>query len=86
VWRPKQQSRYIPPVIENDIDDSAFDFKQYGQCVVRPHPKPHSTSWTEHYDQPREDIIMFDSALHGEELTKDIFESVLQFRIPPAIN
>ena len=72
VWRPKQQSRYVPPVIEDDIDDSAFDFKQYGRCVARPNPKPPSTSWTEHYDQPRDDIIIFDSALHDEELTKDI--------------
>ena len=39
IWRPKPVDRYLPLDYANDIDDSVFEFEQYGKAICHP-PEP----------------------------------------------
>jgi hypothetical protein len=39
IWRPKPIDRYIPMDYSNDIDDSVFEFQQFGNAISHP-PEP----------------------------------------------
>jgi hypothetical protein len=46
IWRPKPVDRYISMDYSNDIDDSVFEFKQFGQAICHP-PEPFLNSRTD---------------------------------------
>jgi hypothetical protein len=63
LWRPKPVDRYIPMDYSNDIDDSVFEFEQFGQAICHP-PEPFSNI--------RTDIHLWDPARDMSELTKNL--------------
>ena len=65
VWRPKVIIKYTTPDLEdNDVDDILY-YIQYGRCVYK-------TKSVEQDTNTRTDLIIFDDAIHGEELEKDL--------------
>ena len=57
-------NKYVMPELSSDIDESCFDFKPFGNCVMRP-PPPWEPS-------TRTDIIHYNHSIHSKELHSDL--------------
>jgi hypothetical protein len=62
IWRPKPVDRYIPVDYSNDIDESVFEFEQYGKAICHP-PEP--------FTNVRTDIHLWDRERDLPEFTKN---------------
>ena len=71
LWHPKVTSRYRTPELDDDGVSDILDYAQYGKCVYKP-----QLDWSPGH--LRDDLILFDSATHSEELNKDLsFDSTV---------
>ena len=83
IWRPKPIDRYIPMDYSNDIDESVFEFEQFGRTICHP-PEPFINvrtdvhQWERSRDQPEFDknfVIGLDVDLATRTAIVDIIES-----------
>jgi hypothetical protein len=73
IWRPKPIDRYIPMDYSNDIDDSVFEFQQFGNAICHP-PEP--------FVNVRTDIHLWDRDRDLPEFAKNF---VIGTDVSPAI-
>jgi hypothetical protein len=62
IWRPKPIDRYIPMDYSNDIDNSVFEFQQFGNAICHP-PEP--------FVNVRTDIHLWDRERDLPEVAKN---------------
>jgi hypothetical protein len=73
IWRPKPIDRYIPMDYSNDIDDSVFEFQQFGNAICHP-PEP--------FVNVRTDVHLWDRERDLPEFAKNF---VIGTDVSPAI-
>ena len=83
IWRPKPLDKYVPIDYSNDIDESVFEFEQFGKAICHP-PEPFINVrtdihvWEKERDSPefnKNFVIGLDVAPEIRDKIVDIIES-----------